>query len=326
MVDYKKDSNNSEHSLVSVIVPVYNVEKYLQRCIDSIVNQSYKNLEIIIVDDGSTDSSGKLCDEISKTDKRIKVIHQQNQGLGAARNSGLKIATGEFISFIDSDDWVEPEMIAAMVRFAHQESLDVVECAIIRSTDLEDTSIENINFVIESREQALERIIKDAKFSVWRRVYTSKILKGMSFMENKIYEDVPFTTDVLNKVDQIGYIDYPFYIYFVEGTSIIRSKYNLKKLNSIDAVLYAKKNTKNYNDKTLAYVNKLVLNFLQLNYTSLFIHSELDQELIHRKKIKKLIEKEIPRKFWTFQAFLIWLLPIRVYSIYMKIKSLKSKN
>ena len=100
--------------LISVIVPVYNVEKYLNKCIDSIINQTYKNLEIILVDDGSQDSSGKICDEYTKKDNRIKVIHKENGGVSSARNIGLNNATGEWIAFIDADDWVDEEYLQTL--------------------------------------------------------------------------------------------------------------------------------------------------------------------------------------------------------------------
>ena len=105
-----------EHNpLISVIVPVYNVAEYLSRCVDSILAQSYENLQIILVDDGSTDDSGKICEEYAKKDARIQVIHQNNGGLSSARNAGLDLASGEYIGFVDSDDWIEPEMYAEML-------------------------------------------------------------------------------------------------------------------------------------------------------------------------------------------------------------------
>ena len=103
-------------TLVSVIIPVYNVEKYMRRCIDSIINQTYTNLEIILVDDGASDRSGKICDEYAQMDHRIKVLHKENGGLASARNAGIQIATGEYISYVDSDDWVETEFIEVLLK------------------------------------------------------------------------------------------------------------------------------------------------------------------------------------------------------------------
>ena len=117
-------------SLVSVIVPVYKVEKYLSKCLDSIVNQTYKNLEIILVDDGSPDNSGKICDEYAQKDSRIKVIHKENGGLSSARNAGLDIATGEYIAFADSDDSVHLDFVEKLYRAIKEENADIACCSV----------------------------------------------------------------------------------------------------------------------------------------------------------------------------------------------------
>ena len=114
--------------LISVIVPVYNVEKYIRECLDSIVNQTYKNLQIILVDDGSTDNSGKICDEFAKKDSRITVVHQENQGAGAAKNTGLELIEGEYFSIIDSDDYIDLSMYEKMVSLMKQYDSDIVQC------------------------------------------------------------------------------------------------------------------------------------------------------------------------------------------------------
>ena len=111
---------------VSIVIPVYNVEKYLEECVDSVINQSYPNLEIILVDDGATDSSGRMCDEYATVDPRIRVIHRQNGGLSAARNTGLDVATGEYIYFLDSDDYIEKDTVSSLVEICDSENADVV--------------------------------------------------------------------------------------------------------------------------------------------------------------------------------------------------------
>lgn len=117
---------------VSVIIPVYNVEKYLKRCVDSILSQTLKEIEIILIDDGSTDSSGKVCDEYSEKDNRILVIHKKNARVAAARNDGIKLARGKYISFIDSDDWIEPHMYEIMMKKAEELELDFIMCDFIK--------------------------------------------------------------------------------------------------------------------------------------------------------------------------------------------------
>ena len=130
------------HNLISVIVPVYNVEDYLERCINSIINQTYTNLEIILVNDGSTDSSGIICDQYSQIDSRIRVIHKKNGGLSDARNVGLDVATGEFISFIDSDDWISLTMFSEMVS-QFTDTVDIVSAKFIETDGIVDHALFN---------------------------------------------------------------------------------------------------------------------------------------------------------------------------------------
>ena len=114
-----------KNNLISIIVPIYNVEKYLKKCIDSIINQTYKNLEIILVDDGSPDNCGKICDEYAKKDNRIKVIHKENGGVSSARNVGVENATGEYIGFVDSDDYIEKDMYEVLINNLKKENADI---------------------------------------------------------------------------------------------------------------------------------------------------------------------------------------------------------
>ena len=120
--------SNYGNELISIIVPVYNVEQYLEKCVCSIINQTYKNLEIILVDDGATDSSGNMCDELAKSDNRIKVYHKENGGLSDARNYGVERATGEYIGFVDSDDYIDSEMYEKLYEAIKKEDVDVAEC------------------------------------------------------------------------------------------------------------------------------------------------------------------------------------------------------
>ena len=114
------------HELISIVIPVYNVEKYLKQCLDSIINQTYTNLEIILVDDGSTDNSGTICDYYSKIDKRIRVIHKKNEGQSIARNIGIKVSNGKYIGFLDSDDWVEQDMYRFLIENIEKYNADII--------------------------------------------------------------------------------------------------------------------------------------------------------------------------------------------------------
>ena len=151
--------------LVSVIVPVYNVEEYLQRCVESILNQNYKNLEILLINDGSSDQSGILCESLKSKNERIKVFHHANGGMSVARNTGLSQAKGEYISFVDSDDWIESDMIFTMVQFAIINNLKLVECGVIKSLDRDGIKQKLTSSpIIETREEAMLRLVINNNF------------------------------------------------------------------------------------------------------------------------------------------------------------------
>ena len=154
----EKETDRTTEELISVVVPVYNVEKYLERCVDSIIKQTYKNLDIILVDDGSQDNSGKICDKYKEKYNNIQVIHQKNQGLSIARNNGLAIAEGNYITFIDSDDWIKKDMIESLFNAMHKYKADIASVAVY---DVYDSGqvIKNVkykNVKVLSREEALE--------------------------------------------------------------------------------------------------------------------------------------------------------------------------
>ena len=173
-----------ENELVSIIVPVYNVEQYLEKCVNSIINQSYKNLEIILVDDGATDNSGKICDELAKLDNRIKVYHKENGGLSDARNYGVERATGEYIGFVDSDDYIDPKMYEKLYEAIKKENVDVVECSfkIIYPGRVDFFSTEKY-YEILGKQEYLEEYLKMRRIfgSVWTKLIKSTIAKKNSF-------------------------------------------------------------------------------------------------------------------------------------------------
>ena len=163
--------------LISVIVPVYNVEKYIRECLDSIVNQTYKNLQIILVDDGSTDNSGKICDEFAKKDSRITVVHQENQGAGAAKNTGLELIEGEYFSIIDSDDYIDLSMYEKMVSLMKQYDSDIVQCLFkqvyVNKIIMRQYSTLKKSCTVLTRQKYLQHFLSDWKFAI----FATKIFK-----------------------------------------------------------------------------------------------------------------------------------------------------
>lgn len=196
---------------ISVIVPVYNVKKYLPECIKSIVEQTYKNLEIIIVDDGSTDGSGDLCDELAETDERIRVVHQENKGISAARNYGKSIAAGEYISFVDSDDIISPvlfEKLEAMMS----DSVDIGICFERTWQDGEEfpgfVISESKSVIVEKRDEYLNHFMEafTGRVSwVWNKLYRAELIKKIDFKGIRTMEDLIFNAEVAIKVRSVAW-------------------------------------------------------------------------------------------------------------------------
>ena len=184
--------------LVSVIVPVYNVEKYLKRCVDSIIGQSYKNLEIILVDDGSTDESGKICDRYAEKDGRINVMRQKNAGLSVARNKGILRAKGDYVMLVDSDDWVSKKCISFLVRCAMENKSDIITCGEFLafgdgklSPKVDRENCQQVETAIEGlRDMLYQRKLNN---SAWGKLYRKELFKGVQYPVNKWYEDIGTT-------------------------------------------------------------------------------------------------------------------------------------
>lgn len=223
---------------ISVVVPIYNVEKYIRSCIESIIEQTYKNLEIILVDDGSPDNCGIICDEYASKDKRIKVIHKVNGGLSDARNIGISIAKGEFISFVDSDDTIEKDMYETLLNAIYTYNADIAECGyykvypdkIIQPKYLRETKCFNTY-------NALEELISFGYFQtvVWNKLYKTNTIKGIMFPVGRINEDEFWTYKVFSEAKRLVYVNKIKYYYLQRPGSIMQNEYNVKRLDALDA-------------------------------------------------------------------------------------------
>lgn len=211
---------------VSVIVPVYNVKNYLDRCVDSIIAQSIKEIEIILVDDGSSDGSGELCEKIAEKDSRIRVIHQKNQGLGPARNSGLDIARGQYVSFIDSDDWIEPDTYEILLKCIVDNDCQIATCG--RKIVNDDGCIKRI--YCDSSEKVIYGIDivehyllqQDMNMSVCDKLFDRNLFANVRFPANYVSEDIVPTYKILKKIDKIVLSGKPLYNYYCRSGSLSR--------------------------------------------------------------------------------------------------------
>lgn len=226
--------------LVSVIVPVYNVECYLEECLSSLLAQTYRNIEIILVDDGSTDGSGALCDSLAHTDSRIRVLHKQNGGLSDARNRGLREASGEWISFVDSDDWVSPVFIEALLRAALETGCEISAipfgkpfkdgsgCTLIDSF----VSVPPADSMDSSHVQRLMLYQELDTGAPWR-LYGKKLLDVDPFPVGLYYEDLASVYRIIHRVDRVAVLDCrELYAYRMRRDSIIRQEYRHIKARS----------------------------------------------------------------------------------------------
>ena len=224
---------------ISVIVPIYNVEPYLRRCIDSIINQTYENLEIILVDDGSRDNCGQICDDYAKKDTRIKVIHKKNGGLSDARNTGLEVCTGNFISFVDSDDWIDKTMLQVMINLMKSNESDICECGVeyvYENKNILQSENLNSNISIFNKEESLNNLLlNNIRQTVWNKLYKSTVIKNMFFEIGKCNEDEFWTYKILDKINKVVKTEQKLYYYYQRNGSIINSRYSMKNLDALEA-------------------------------------------------------------------------------------------
>lgn len=228
---------------ISIIVPVYNVEKYLCKCIESILCQELIDFELILINDGSTDKSGEICEKYKFIDNRIKVIHKVNGGLSSARNTGLEIAEGEYIGFVDSDDWVDLSMYKKLYNAAILNNADIAQCSINKVYN-EDNIKEQCmkkDIKIMSKNEALENLLDYRKSYIecvvtWNKLYKSHLFKRVRFPEGKIHEDEFTTYKVFDQANKVVRLNEELYFYRQTPNSIMNSKFELSRLNYLEAL------------------------------------------------------------------------------------------
>ncbi len=230
--------------LVSVIIPVYNVERFLDRCVASVTGQTFQNIEVILVDDGSTDGSAELCDRWCAEDSRVKALHQTNQGVSAARNAGLRAASGNWILQVDSDDYIAPDTVERLVYAANETSSDMVICDFLRGSEDNHVFVDEYSKEVEliDPETAISRIYISDHSALRFASPAIKLCKfclysGIIYPEGKIFEDIYTTHKLLYRCNQIAVLESPLYYYFQRPNSIMTTEFNLKKLDYLQALV-----------------------------------------------------------------------------------------
>lgn len=228
-------------SLVSIIIPVYNSDQYLRRCVESAINQSYANLDIILINDGSSDESGMICDEFLARDSRIRVVHKENGGPSSARNIGIDLARGRYITFLDSDDWIHNEFIEKTMRILNALEADIVVCDFLEvgSENFIANKIDPVVMQFTSRE-ALERLSDDLYIQLvipCAKIFSRYLFDELRFKEGRFHEDDFIAHHLLFQAKLICYTTEVLYYYRQHGSSIMGSGFSIKKSNdALDAV------------------------------------------------------------------------------------------
>ena len=263
---------------ISVIVPIYNVERFLEKCVNSILNQTYKNLEIILVDDGSKDNSGKIADELSKKDDRIKVIHKENGGLSSARNEGMKYVTGDYVAFLDSDDCIIPDFYEYLYNMIQKYDVQIAQGLFLRIPDEQIDEVDSIisrkNEQIEicervlTKKEALETLygVKEGPYIqevvVWNKLYKKEILNNIVFPVGKLHEDEFTTHKILFNCDKIAVSNRIIHGYMQTKNSIMRKEIGLNRVKdclgaSLNAIQF-------FEDKKINYLKyKISMRYLE---------------------------------------------------------------
>ena len=222
--------------LVSVIIPIYNVESYLERCVDSILSQTYRNLEVILVDDGSTDCCGEMCDCFAEKDDRIRVIHKKNGGLSDARNVALDICTGEYISFVDSDDYVSSDFIETLYHAIQKHKTKLAICGIMKFDGFGKFTVDYAPSNVEESVSGSKMAETVWRPAAWNKLYHRSLFQGIRYPVGKLYEDLFIYHDILAQVDSIAFTGKISYYYFDRQDSIMNKKYDIRNADLIEGL------------------------------------------------------------------------------------------
>lgn len=330
--------------LLSIIVPVYNTENYINRCIESILNQTYSNFELILIDDGSTDTSSYKCDEYAKKDIRVTVLHKENGGVSSARNLGISIAKGDIIAFVDSDDCLDCQMYEILIKNMDETNASISACSYVTEYKTDICLLKDIKkipkpIVFKGRRQIYESMTREndsIEGFLWNKIYTKNCLSEIQFRKDLfMMEDVVFLWEIVQGIEVACYVDLPMYHYSILSTSITRSSSIDKLLTALDGYEIILKKAESISQKCY---EDLAVQFLILNsfvFQRLVFSEKFDKKLVYKriknniKYMKKMIKKVKSKKSQImiqlimqnyYVAYIVELVKERIYKIIENIK------
>ncbi len=295
--------------LISIIVPVYNVELYLEKCVESLLNQTYENIEIILIDDGSNDNCGKICDELQLKDKRIKVIHQKNAGVSKARNVGLEIATGKYITFVDSDDFVDKDYLQILYSNLVTFGADLSICSFTKLTKKNNHLKKNYNKYYIDSADAIKGIFDDNSINgyIWCKLYKKDLINGIKFEhEIKVCEDLLFVINYLKNTNKIVYSCDELYYYRQRKSSSLNvvSKDKLTVFMALNKLYDMYNNNINYKNFYFNFYTKyckyISERHVKYNFKKIF----LDKDIFIKNKIQYIVYKVLPQSLISYLILL----------------------
>ena len=291
--------------LVSIIIPVFNAEKYLRRCLNSIINQTYQNFEIILVDDESTDGSGEICDSFAVRDSRIKVIHIPNGGASLARKKGLDLSKGKYITFVDSDDWVSPFYVSTLFHMIDEYGVNVSACGVkrVKQEDDIDEDLGSVNTQILSFEKLMPRFFKYEFWGFWGKIYVKSCLDNLLFPKATLSEDYYVMTQLFNKERQMAITDAPLYYYEYHDNSLSHQKLSMRAFEEFENVKavydYVCLNMPQYKDYAFSNVieTAVKLNFLKGHDKEDYFEEQFSviNKFLKKNRINVLYNSELPK-------------------------------
>ena len=312
---------------ISVVIPVYNVATYLEKCVKSVIDQSYSDLEIILVDDGSNDGSGNICDEFKEIDSRVIVIHQENQGLSVARNSGLDRATGEWIAFLDSDDWIEREAYEVLLSLAKEYEADIVSCLsrVVYSGESEkETNDSGDVFEYNNITSIVSELRKKERLrvEVWNKIWKRQLIDDIRFVPGQVSEDVHFDRLAFQKAGRIVHVDKTLHNYLVGRPGSTNSSFKTARFCVFEEY------DQFINDLELRGCNEaaLMIRSMAVRYLlNMYIEAvDKEQSTEIKERIIRLFNnyyKTLHRTMYMEKAFQVFSISPKLYYLISKMKA-----